>query len=179
MAESEDTYLIKTDRLNLRPIRKSDLEFIYMGLSDPKVNMFYGIKLESITEAHEQLQWYQNLLDENSGIWWKLTHNETGLSIGACGYNNWDHSENTAEIGLWLLPEYWGKGLMKEAAEAGIKHGFEKMGLERIIAEVETENASSISLLKNLGFTKYPDKTFSDVKGDKLISVEVYELTRN
>lgn len=177
MAESEDTYILTTDRLNLYPIRKSDLEFVYMGLSDPKVNMFYGIQLGSLTEAEEQMKWYQNLMDTNSGIWWKLMFTETMLPIGACGYNNWDHDKNEAEIGLWLLPEYWGKGLMKEAAEAGIKHGFEQMHLKRILAEVEKQNTNSIRLLEGLGFEPIPDKTYSDIKEDTLITVLLYQLT--
>lgn len=177
MTENEDTYILNTDRLNLYPIRKSDMDFIYMGLSDPKVNLFYGVQLDSVTEAEEQMKWYQALMDTNTGIWWKLMLSETMLPIGACGYNNWDHEKDEAEIGLWLLPEYWGKGLMKEAAEAGIKHGFEVMKLRRILAEVEQENSNSIRLLQNLGFQSLPDKAYSDFKDDSLIRVLVYELS--
>jgi RimJ/RimL family protein N-acetyltransferase len=38
------------------------------------------------------------------------------------------------EVGWELHREFWGRGLATEGARAGVRHGFEVAGLERIIS---------------------------------------------
>ena len=40
---------------------------------------------------------------------------EEGDFAGAIGFNEWNKQERKAEIGFWLLPEYWKKGYVTEA----------------------------------------------------------------
>ncbi len=57
------------------------------------------------------------------------------------------------EIG-WLLDEpYWGQGLATEAATCAMCHGFQQIGLERVVAFAVPENGASINVMRKLGMT--------------------------
>ncbi|WP_051568676.1 GNAT family N-acetyltransferase [Crocinitomix catalasitica] len=48
------------------------------------------------------------------------------------------------------MKKYWGKGFATEAAKASVNFGFNKLGLNRMIAMVLSENAGSIRVLQKL-----------------------------
>ena len=56
-----------------------------------------------------------------------------------------------AEIAYALSREYWGKGLVTEAVKEVVKHGFEKMNLNRIYARCFVENIGSQKVLEKVG----------------------------
>lgn len=60
--------------------------------------------------------------------------------------------ELEAELGYWLGEDYWGKGLMTEAAQAVIRHGFSDLGLSRIWCDFFDGNERSAATIRRLGF---------------------------
>ncbi|HLM52540.1 MAG TPA: GNAT family N-acetyltransferase [Pseudoxanthomonas sp.] len=54
--------------------------------------------------------------------------------------------------GYALLPEFWGRGYAAEAAAEVLRHAREALGLGRILAITDPANASSMRLLRKLGF---------------------------
>jgi RimJ/RimL family protein N-acetyltransferase len=56
------------------------------------------------------------------------------------------------ELRYGVTPEYWGKGLAREAAEAVMQWGASERGVKRFIAETERENARSGRVLVKMGF---------------------------
>lgn len=46
---------------------------------------------------------------------------------------------------------YWGQGLATEASRACVTHGFEALGLKRIVGLVEPENMRSVRVLEKSG----------------------------
>ena len=57
-----------------------------------------------------------------------------------------------AELGYWLGEKYWGSGLMTEAAQAVIAHGFRDLNLSRIWCGFYRGNERSAATQKRLGF---------------------------
>lgn len=57
-----------------------------------------------------------------------------------------------ADLGYDLRPDYWGKGIMREALEKLLSFAFLELGLLRIQAYVRPENTASARLLEKLGF---------------------------
>ncbi len=144
--------VLQTDRLVLRQVTQEDASVVLSGYSDKRVNQFMSVAYHSMEEIQTQLDWYNSLLAEESGIWWGICLKEDGKMIGNGGFHKWEHLHRKAELGYWILPEYQGKGLAAEAISAMITHGFENMALHRIEAEVETENAPSSRILRKMGF---------------------------
>jgi len=77
---------------------------------------------------------------------------ESGDLIGTCGFHHWDQSRRRAEVSYDLSPRYWGQGYMREALQAVLRYGFEKMRLHRIEALVDPRDTRSQNLLYGLGF---------------------------
>ncbi len=57
------------------------------------------------------------------------------------------------EIGYIMRRDAWGQGYAREAVSAVIDYGFGELGLRRIIADTDPDNAGSNRLLETLGFT--------------------------
>ncbi|PCE26855.1 GNAT family N-acetyltransferase [Paraburkholderia acidicola] len=63
------------------------------------------------------------------------------------------------EIGWRLVRDAWGRGIASEAAAAVIRHAFETMGLNEIVAGIAQGNAASRQLATKLGMRCAPDAT--------------------
>ena len=59
-----------------------------------------------------------------------------------------------AYCGYWGYPRTGRRGLMTEALREAVRFGFEELGLHRIEANVQPDNARSIALARRVGFTK-------------------------
>ena len=57
------------------------------------------------------------------------------------------------EIGWWLKPTQWGKGLATEAAGRVVQVAFAVHRINRIVARTYRSNTRSISLIDRLGMT--------------------------
>ena len=81
---------------------------------------------------------------------WKLLEAGSGQMIGFCGLQP---LPNTAEIeiGWWLAPSHWGRGLATEAARAVLQDGFGRAGLQRIVAIAHPDNRASRHVMEKLG----------------------------
>ncbi len=167
---------IKTHRLVLRQITESDLENIYKGLSHPEVIKYYGVSFKSLKATREQMNWYKELEKNQTGLWWAICSKENNTFMGASGLNDLDRNNNKAEIGLWLLPDYWGKGIMKEVIPLICKYGFEELGLHRIEGFVDVENTACKKGLNKLNFMHEGTLRDCEIKDGKYISLDVYSV---
>ncbi|MGV3586918.1 MAG: GNAT family N-acetyltransferase [Adhaeribacter sp.] len=168
--------VLQTNRLELREIRLADQMQVYLALSNPAVIRYYGVEYHSYLATGEQMAWYQDLYKNKTGLWWALTLNNFSDLIGACGFYNLQALHRKAELGYWLLPNYWRQRLMQEALEKIIIYGQQTLNLHRIEAYVETENKASGQLLRRLGFQHEGTLTDTEIKHGHFISLDVFAL---
>lgn len=81
---------------------------------------------------------------------WKLMVKEDTRLAGFCGLQPLGDLDGV-EIGWWLAPEHWGKGIATEAARAAMEDGFARCGLQRIVAVAQRENRASTRIMEKLG----------------------------
>jgi ribosomal-protein-alanine N-acetyltransferase len=164
---------IKTDRILLREITSLDIENVFSGLSNPNVIQHYGISFDSLEATKEQMIWFR----EKKQMWWAICSLDNQTFYGAGGLNGIDVKEKKAEVGLWLLPDFWGMGIMKEAMPLISDFGFKQLKLNRIEGFVETDNNNCKKAMSKLDFKL--EKTMKDceIKNGKLISIDVYAKT--
>lgn len=167
---------IVTERLVLNKIEVDDHENIFTGLSHPEVIRYYGVQYSSYESTREQMNWYSNLEKSNSGMWWAIRLKESGDFCGAIGINDYHKEHNKAEIGFWLLPEFWRKGFINESGTTVINYLFKELKLNRLEAYVEAENVNSSNALKNLGFEQEGRMKESELKNGEYISVDIFAL---
>jgi len=167
---------LHTDRFLLKQIVASDQAFIFKGLSHPDVIPFYGVQYKTVEETKRQMDFYDDLWREKKGIWWKITDRLAGSSVGACGINSYQAVHEKAEIGYWLLPEFWRKKIMSEVLPVVISHVFRHWKLHRLEAVIEEGNETSWRLAEKLGF-KYEGKLReAEIKNGKRLNLLMYSL---
>jgi ribosomal-protein-alanine N-acetyltransferase len=79
-----------------------------------------------------------------------------------------------AEIGFWLLPDFWGTGIMSEAIRLVCDYGFSQLGLHRIEAFVETKNINSKNIMEKMQFTNEGTMKDAEIKNAEFISLDLY-----
>ena len=161
---------IKTERLLLRPIIESDIQNIYHGLSHPLVIKHYGISFDSLEGTKEQMEWFE----KPTQCWWAICSLDNQTFYGAGGLNDLSQEHKKAEIGLWLLPDCWGKGIMGEAMPLICNYGFDELGLHRIEGFVESDNQNCKRAMAKLDFEYEGTMKDCEIKNGRYVSVDIY-----
>lgn len=158
----------------LRQFGEADLENVYKGLSDPLVIKYYGVHFTSLEATKKQMAWFAELEKNGTGVWWAICSTDNTKFYGAAGlyYLNKEHKK--AEIGFWILPEFWGRGIMTEAIPFIVDYGFNQLGLHRIEGFVETENINCKKAMVKLNFILEGTMTDCEFKNGKFISLDIY-----
>lgn len=143
---------LHTERLLLRQFVDRDVENVFKALSDPDVIRYYGVSYETLEATKEQMRFFANLEENRAGIWWAVCSADNKVFFGAGGINDLKKEHRKAEIGFWLLKDYWGRGIMTEAIPLILNYGFDKLGLHRIEGIVESENVVCKKAVEKLNF---------------------------
>ena len=165
--------VLKTDRLSLRPFRKSDLsDFFEYAKVDGVGQMAGWLPHKNMEESRAILHMF---IREKKTF--ALEHQ--GKVIGSLGiefYNEKDYPEFSAmlgrEIGYVLSKDYWGKGLMPEAVQAVIQYLFEVEGLDFLICGHFERNARSRRVIEKCGFRYIRTVRFYTEYGTEDLSME-------
>lgn len=145
-----------SNRLLVRELNWDDLPFVHALHSIPSVQEYATLDIpKSIAESKEYLEEYIVQQQYHSrkayGFCISLIQHQP---IGLIGLSNISSKFRKAELWFKLLPEYWGKGYITEAANMVLKLGFEELNLHRIEAGVATENVASIKVLEKIGMLR-------------------------
>ena len=167
---------LSTERLVLRRIRNRDIEWIFKGLSHSDVIKYYGISYKTIDECNDQMKWYQKLQRSNKGLFWAIVTDDQSAFVGVGGFHNLCQAHQKAEINFWLLPEYWNKGYMPEAASIMCDYAFQSLNLHRIEGFIESENFACKKAISKVGFEYEGCMKDCEIKDGKRISLDIYAL---
>ena len=163
-----------TERLVLKPIVDSDIGFVFQGLSHPDVIRYYGISYHSFDATRDQMVWYKDLRENQTGIWFAIRSRDNQSPMGSIGISSYNKTFRKAEIGLWLLPDFWKRGIMQEAVAVFCQYCFDQLHLHRLEAQVETENTACKRLMEKLEFDYEGTMKDCEIKDGKFISLDLY-----
>ncbi|MBP2830746.1 GNAT family N-acetyltransferase [Aquimarina sp. U1-2] len=143
--------LIETKRLVFREISFDDQEGLFQLHSDPEVQRWTGEPVVKSIEEVEQLIHIR--LNEYKTYGFgrlALILKEVNKFIGWAGLSYLPEFDSV-DLGYRLKREYWGMGFATEVSKASIAYGFNKLGLDKIIAIALPENKASIKVLEKAG----------------------------
>lgn len=166
--------IIKTDRLLLRQFVENDIENVFKGLSHPDVVKYYGVSYQTLEATKKQMDFFADLEKNETGIWWAVCSADNKTFYGAGGLNSLSAAHKKAEIGFWLISDYWGKGIMTEAMPLICNYGFDNLGLHRIEGIVETDNRNCKNALAKLDFQHEGTMKECEIKNGQFISLDIY-----
>ena len=143
---------LETARLTLRRFTLDDAGFALRLVNEPSFIANIGDKgVRNLDDARRYLAEGPLAMYEKHGFGlWHAALREGGAAVGMCGWLKRDILPDV-DVGYAYLPEYWGRGLAFEAAEAVLRHGARKFGLGRVIGVVSEGNQGSIRVLEKLG----------------------------
>lgn len=156
-----ERFFLETARLGFRPWRQADLPLALDLWTDARVTGFFG---GPYSPEQVRTRLAREIADQrNSAMqYWPIFLLEDGRHVGVCGLRPW--KAGIPELGFHLRPQFWRQGLAFEAANAVIRHGFDRFGAEAIFAGHHPENATSRKLLLKLGF-QYTGEEFYPPSG--------------
>lgn len=165
---------IHNNKLLLRQFVESDIENVFKGISHPDIIKHYGVTYNSLASTREQMNWFANLEEEGTGMWLAVCSFDNKIFYGAGGLNDLSKEHKKAEIGFWLLTDFWGKGIMAEAIPLICNYGFDKLGLHRIEGFVESDNTNCKNAMAKLDFQYEGTMKDCEIKNGKFISLDIY-----
>ncbi|WP_085524272.1 GNAT family N-acetyltransferase [Tuberibacillus sp. Marseille-P3662] len=161
--------MIETDRLLFRPYTMDDLDFYASLWANQDVIRYIGMgKPKSYEEAEEHMR--NRILPEyEQGLGlYAMVYQPDNRLIGHAGLiRQTIDGQEEVEIGYWLVPEYWGQGLAKEAAVGFRDYGLNDLKLNQLISIINPNHPASIFVAKKAGL--FYDKTVRLHVGDALI----------
>jgi ribosomal-protein-alanine N-acetyltransferase len=146
-------FIIETERLSLKKLVPADANPRYVNwLADPEIMGALNARPVRVTMV--ALAQHIGKMEDGRRV-------EVGIFLKSPA----DHIGN---LMLDFIPQHksaklsffigekrlWGQGYLTEAASGLITYLFEKRGMERVVAQVATENAASIAALRKLGFVE-------------------------
>jgi ribosomal-protein-serine acetyltransferase len=101
-----------------------------------------------------------------------------GELAGVAGFRSLDPANRSGEIGYWLPADREGRGIMTACCRALVRHGFDSLGLNRIVIAAAVENARSRGVAERLGFRLEGVHREAEWLYDRFVDHAVYSLLR-
>ena len=142
---------IETERLILGKWSRKDAKDLFEYAKGPNVGPNAGwAPHENVADSKMRIK----KVFLPSGIW-KISMKGEGRAIGSIGFEDDKRriDMRSKELGYSLSEEYWGRGIMTEAAAAVLDYGFREMGLEVVSIVTSPDNKRSLRVIEKLGFT--------------------------
>ncbi len=153
---------IETPRLALRHWRDDDLEEFHRLNSDERVMRFFASR-RTRDQCLELFALIRQGLAEHGLGFGAIVDKRTDKAFGFAGLSRVTFEASftpAVEIGWWLMPDRWGKGLATEAANALLAHGFADCGLDEIVAYAVHGNHASTAVMRRIGMSAFPEHDF-------------------
>jgi [ribosomal protein S5]-alanine N-acetyltransferase len=145
--------LLSTSRLQLRSFCRNDASFLYEIRSNKEIAESMGVKRHStVSETESFINDIDWSFKAKTGINWVICLKDKNRAIGYAGVWKIAAEHCKGEIGYALNSNYCGNGYMIEALNRLIDFSFNELELHRLEANVDSQNYSSIKLLKKLNF---------------------------
>ncbi len=145
---------IETERLILRPMRDRDAMSIAELIGNWNVCKMLSRSPYpyALSDAQEFIASRTTDDDITTRVFAIQLKDGSEHAIGGVGIHGEEEAEGEAELGYWIGEPYWGKGLVKEATIAALRHAFTTMDKAKLVAGHFEDNDASRRILLFLGF---------------------------
>jgi len=135
-------------KLQLQPLEKEDLAFVYHMQINPDVSNYWC--QEPYTTMAKIEQSYLASQEGNSHREFILT--QKNEKIGFLALYDIDNRHRHAEFSIIIDPNHQGKGYAEQASRLLIDYGFNQLNLHKLYLHVLKHNEKAIHIYKKIGF---------------------------
>lgn len=172
--------VLETERLIIRAFTNDDAEAVLSFRSNPEAMRFVPRPLQRNTDdALEMIGMINHNIAANESIGWGVELKSSGKIIGSVSFHRIEKEHHRGEIGYMLHPDYWGKGLVTEAARAIVDYGFRELNFHSIEAIIDPDNRASENVLNKLNFVKEAHFKENFVQNGRFTDTAIYSLLKS
>ncbi len=159
MPAAQPNYFLKSARLGFRTWTMEDVPLALSLWGSLEVTHTFGGPFSEAQILERLAREIANQLAYKLQ-YWPVFLRENDEFAGCCGLRPYKTGKQIFELGFHFLPQFWGKGLATEAAQAVIAYAFGPLILKGLFAGHHPDNAASASVLKKLGFRYTCDEIY-------------------
>lgn len=143
------TPILTVNGISIRPVQVEDLADLYEIASNPLVGRTTN-RLPSM-EFRETEAWFKN---NGAGRYRFVAEWPTQKVVGlvTLNHNQRPRMMHSGGLGLFVHPDYWGKGVGSALMAGVVKFSDEWLDLRRLELEVFADNPAAIHLYEKFGF---------------------------
>lgn len=150
---------IETERLIVRDYVEEDIEGFHELFTNEEVMLLMPeIKTSCLDESKKYL--YEAIVEskyeDRRKFFFAITQRDTGRYIGEIGYSTIiDCDEGrVVNLGYFIFPQYWGRGLVTEAVRAVMSYAFRETDVIKVESGCLKANIGSVRVMEKAGMTR-------------------------
>lgn len=155
-------YLIKTEHLGLRFIRKDDVEHLKNLDKDSVVKKFFPEGTLSIREINDFITESISACENENLPCFVIFTIDTHEFVGEAYFGQLDTGET--KIGYLFHQKHWNKGYATEVLKALLDWARVQMDTDYIVAFADKENGASFHVMENCGMHHYKDDNYLNME---------------
>ncbi len=150
-----DAAALQTERLTLRPPRRSDLQALDAAVRESLLELVRWLPWahpnHSRADSRRYIRGAQTARANSAAFEFAIEERETRTLIGMASLHRIDWTRRSAGLGYWVRCTCQGKGFATEAARTLLRHAFVDLALHRVEVLVAVENHASHRVAEKLG----------------------------
>ena len=147
---------VDTARLILRPWSEEHLGALVVLNADPEVARYLGGRPFDPAESAALSERLVEHWEQHGYGLWAVVEKRSGETLGFAGLSHPVFVPELAEeveVGWRLDRSAWGRGYATEAGAEALRWAFGELGLARVVAIIDPDNAASLAVARKLGMT--------------------------
>lgn len=175
----DDMPRLETPRLILRRLEMRDAPDLFDYSRDPQVakHVLWDAQT-SVSEARAYVRYMLRRYRAGEPASWGIEEKETSRVVGTIGYMWYQRDNNACEVGYSLARRRWNRGYMTEALAEVLRFSFEELGVHRVEAQHEVENAASGAVMRKCGMRKEGTLRGRLYNKGRYVDVDLYAMLR-
>ena len=175
----DDMPRLETPRLILRRLEMRDAPDLFDYSRDPQVakHVLWDAQT-SVSEARAYVRYMLRRYRAGEPASWGIEEKATGRVVGTIGYMWYQRDNNACEVGYSLARRRWNRGYMTEALAEVLRFSFEELGVHRVEAQHEVENAASGAVMRKCGMRKEGTLRGRLYNKGRYVDVDLYAMLR-
>jgi len=142
---------LSSDRIELRTVRKEDLEAISKLVQKRDIEKLTGYVYPKTEKGWED--YYEKSQSMDNRIWFLIIDKESGKVIGETGFLRIFMPWRISDFSLVIWnKDFWGKGYGKETSKLMFDYGFNHLNFNRLSIGVVGFNENGLKFWKSIGF---------------------------
>jgi ribosomal-protein-alanine N-acetyltransferase len=142
---------LETERLHLRPPGREDADSLFLLRADGLAQQYEDAPaFTRLEQAYIFIEQVWAAFYDRRALTWGVIHRNSGSFIGTVSLGGLDFQHQRAVMHFNFMRDIW--ALAGDGVAAGVRFGFEQLGLNRLAVDLHAAHATGIELAAQVGF---------------------------